>query len=86
MASLKFRLKKIDGTRIYFLEEIKQNDLTSEKYKKTGKYLNYAELFLILVSIVKICVSIFACVSLACIAEGIANSAARIKLCAITAL
>ena len=40
-ASLKFRLRKIDETRNYLLDEIKQNDLISEKYKKTCKYLNY---------------------------------------------
>ena len=30
--SLKFRLKKIDETRNYLLDEIKHNDLMSEKY------------------------------------------------------
>ena len=34
-ASLKFRLRKIDETRNYLLDEIKHNDLMSEKYKKT---------------------------------------------------
>ena len=34
-ASLEFRLKKIDETRSYLLDEIKHNDLMSEKYKKT---------------------------------------------------
>ena len=29
-----FRLKQIDETRNYILEEIKQNDLMSEKHKK----------------------------------------------------
>ena len=33
--SLKFRLRKIDERRNYLLEEIKHNDLMSEKYKKT---------------------------------------------------
>ena len=40
-ASLEFRLKTIDKTRNYLLEEIKHNDLMTEKYKKTYKYLNY---------------------------------------------
>ena len=35
MTSFGFRLKKIDETRNYFLEEIKHNDLMSEKHKKT---------------------------------------------------
>ena len=34
MASLDFRLKKRDETRNYRLEEIKDNDLMSEKHKK----------------------------------------------------
>ena len=34
-ASLQFRLKKTDETRNYLLEEIKYNDLMSEKNKKT---------------------------------------------------
>ena len=42
-ASLAFRLRKIVETRDYLLEEIKHNDLTSEKYKKTCKYLNYVK-------------------------------------------
>ena len=47
--SLEFRLRKIDETRNYLLEEVKHIDLISEKYKKTRKYLNYAEHLLILV-------------------------------------
>ena len=34
-ASLEFRLKKIDETRSYLLDEIKRNDLMGEKFKKT---------------------------------------------------
>ena len=63
-ASLKFRLRKLDETRDYLLEEIKHNDLMSEKYKKTCKYLNYTENLLILVLTVTGCVSIFAFPSL----------------------
>ena len=33
MGSLEFRLKKIDETRNYLIEDIKHNDLMSEKYK-----------------------------------------------------
>ena len=33
-ASLEFRLRKIDETRNYLLDEIKNNDLMIEKYKK----------------------------------------------------
>ena len=35
MSSLEFRLKKIDEIRNYLIEEIKHNDLMSEKYQKT---------------------------------------------------
>ena len=44
MSNLKFRLKKVDGTTKYLLEETK----ISEKYKTTCKYLNYVENLLIL--------------------------------------
>ena len=47
--SLKFRLKRISKTISFLLEEIKNNDLISEKQKNIcGKYLNYAEHLLIL--------------------------------------
>ena len=46
----KFRLKKIDETRDYFLEEIKQNKLMSKKQKTVCTTLNYIEHFLILIS------------------------------------
>ena len=83
--SLKFRLKKIDETRNYLLDEIKHNDLMSEKYKKTYKYLNYVENLLILVSTVTGFVSISAYPSLVCVPVGIMRSAVGIKICAITA-
>ena len=41
--SLKFRLNKIDRTRSYLLDEIKHNDLMSEKYERRSTYLNYVE-------------------------------------------
>ena len=40
MSSLEFRLKKLDDTKNYLLEEIIHNELMS---KKTCKYLNYVE-------------------------------------------
>ena len=40
-ASLEFRLIIIDKIKYCILDEIKHNDLISEKYKKTCKYLNY---------------------------------------------
>ena len=54
MSSPEFILGKIDETRNYLLDEIKHNDLMSERYKKTCEYLNYVEHLLILVSTVTI--------------------------------
>ena len=82
---LEFRLRKIDKKRNYLLDEIKHNDLMSEKYKKTCKCLNYVEQLLILVSTVTGCVSISAFASLVCDPVGITSSAIRIKIRAITA-
>ena len=83
-ASLVFRLRKIDETRNNLLEEIKHNDLMSEKYKKTCKYLNYVEHLLILVSTITDCVPISAFASLVAIPVGIASSVG-LNICAITA-
>ena len=83
-ASLEFRFKKIDETRNNLLEDIKHNDLMSEKYKKTCKYLNYVEHLLTLVSTVTGCVSISTFASLVCVPVGIMSSAVGIKICSIT--
>ena len=77
--SLEFRFRKIDERRNYLLYEIKHNDLMSEKYKKTCKYLNYVEHLLILVSTVTGCVSISAFASLVCVHVGITSSTIAIK-------
>ena len=50
MSGLEFRLRKIDEIRNDLLVEIKHNDLMSERYKKTCKYLNFVEHLLILIS------------------------------------
>ena len=44
----------------YHLEEIKNNDLMSEKHKKVCRALNYFEHFLVLISAVSGCVSVSA--------------------------
>ena len=41
--SQEFRLKNIDETKNYFLEEIKQNELISGEYKKVCTTVNYIE-------------------------------------------
>ena len=51
-------MKEIDKTRNYLIEEVKQNELISEKHKKVFRILKYAEHLLILASIVTGCVSI----------------------------
>ena len=48
--SQEFRLKDIDETRNYFLEEKRQNELTRAKHKKVCRTLNYIEHILILAS------------------------------------
>ena len=82
--SLKFRLRKIDERKNYLLDEI-NHDLMSQKYRKTGKYLNYVEHLLILALTVTDRVSISAFASLVAISVGIASSAVGITIFAITA-
>ena len=83
--SQEFRLKNIDETRNYFLEEIKQNKLMSKKYKKVCTALNYIERFLTLPSTITGCISISAFASLLGIPIGITSSAIGLKICTITA-
>ena len=52
MTSHDFRLKKIDETRNHLLEEIKDNDLMSEKQKKVCRTLNYLKYFPVFISAV----------------------------------
>ena len=57
--SHKFRSNKIDGTRNYFIEEMKQNDLMSKKYKKVCTASKYVKQSLVLNFAVTLFVSIF---------------------------
>ena len=59
-SSLEFRLRKVVETTNYLLDEIKNNDLKSEKYERLCKNLNYVEHVLILASAVTGCVWISA--------------------------
>ena len=43
----KFKLRNIDETRNYFVDEIDQNESMSNKYKKVYTILKYIEHFLI---------------------------------------
>ena len=73
--SQEFRLKNIDETRNYLLEEIKQNGLMSKKHRKVCTTLNYIENFHILGSKITGCISISAFSSLIGIPIGIMSSA-----------
>ena len=83
--SQEFRLKNMDETRNYFLEEIKQNELMSRKHKNVCTTLNYIEHFLILASTIDGCISISALSSLTGIPKLITSSAIGLKICAIAA-
>ena len=83
--SQEFRLKNIDETINYFLEEIKQNKLMSRKHRKVCTTLNYIEQLLILASTITRCTSISAFASLLGVPIRIASSAIGLKICPITA-
>ena len=81
--SQEFRLKIIDETRNYFLEEINQNGLTSKRHKIVCTNLNYIKYFLILASTIIGCISISAFASLIGTPIGITSSEIGLKICAI---
>ena len=83
--SQEFRLKNIDETKNYFLEEMKQNELMSRKPKKVCAILNYIEHFLILASGITGCISTSPFASLLGIPIGITSSVIGLKICAIAA-
>ena len=83
-ASFEFRLRKIDETKNNLLDETKHNDLMSEKYKTTCKYLNYVENLFVLSSVITGCVSISAFATLVCLPAGITSPAIGINICTIT--
>ena len=84
--SQEFRLKNIDETRHYLIEEINRNKLISKKHKKVCKTLNYINHFLILGSTITGCVSVSTFVSLVDIPEGITSFTTGIQMRTITAL
>ena len=77
--SQEIRLKNIDETKNYLIEEINRNELMSKKHKKVCTNLNYIEQFIILGSTIARRVSIFASAFLVGILIGIASSAIRLK-------
>ena len=80
-----FRIKNIEETRNFFIEEIDQNELMSNKHKMVCATLNYIKHFLFLNSTVTRCISVSAFSSLLDISIGITSSAIASKICAITA-
>ena len=80
-----FRLEKIDEIRNYFIEEINQNELMSEKHKNVCKILNYIDHSLTVISTITGCVSMSAFSSLVGFPIGITSSAIGLKICVITA-
>ena len=80
-----FRLKKIDETINYLIEEINKNQLRSKKDKKCYRVLNFIEHLFLLISTFTGCVSISAFTSLVGITIGITSSAIGLKNCEINA-
>ena len=83
--SLEFRLKNIDVSINYYLQEIKAKWIESRKHEKVCTTLNYIEYFPILASTITGCISIFAFASLIVIPMGIKSTAKRLKNWAIAA-
>ena len=83
--SQEFRLKNIDETRDYFLEEIEQNKLMSRKHKRVFTTLNYIEYFLILTSTITGCILVSDFAPLLDISIGITSSPIRLTICEIAA-
>ena len=80
-----FRLKHLDETRNYLIEEISPNELMSKKHKKISTILNYFELFLILASAITGYVSISGFAPLIGISIITTSSVIGLRICAITA-
>ena len=83
--SQEFRLKTIDETRNYLLEEIEQNEMMSRKYKKFCTNLNYIEHFLFLASAITWCISLSPFASFLGIPIWIMSSSIELNICAIAA-
>ena len=81
--SQEFRLKNIDETRNYLIEEINPNELISKKQKNLCTILLSYIHFLILGSTITGCISVSAFAFLVDIPIGIASSAIGLKMCAI---
>ena len=82
--SQEFRRKDIEEVKNYFIKVIDQNEFLRKKHGKGFTTLSYTEHFLILVSAIIGCLSIFAFAFLVGTSIGIASSAIKLKICVIT--
>ena len=83
--SKEFRFKNIDEPENHRLEEIKQNDVMSRKYRKVCTTLNFIEHFPILPFTITGCIPIFAFDSLLGNPIGSTSSATGLKIYVIAA-
>ena len=83
--SQELRLKKIKKINNYFIKEIDQNELLSNKNKKVYTTVNCIEHFLNLVSAVIRCISISSFASLIDISKRIMSSIIVLNICSIIA-
>ena len=77
--SQEFRLKNIDETRHYLIEQINRNELISKKHEMVCTTLNFIEHSLILISTITGCISISLFASLTGIPIEITSSVVRLK-------
>ena len=80
--SQEFRLKNMDETRSYLIEEMNGNKLISKNHKKVCRVLNYIDHLLIAISTITVSISAFA--FLIGIPIGITSSAIGLIICAVT--
>ena len=80
-----FRLKNIEEIGNYFIKEIDQNDLVSNKRKEVCTTLSYVGIIVVLVSSVIGCISISVSASLVGTSTGITSSVVRLTIFATTA-
>ena len=82
--SQEFRLKNIEEIKNYFIKEICQNELMSNKHRKVFTNLNYIEHSLILTSVFTGWISISAFASLLGIPISITSSTIGLKFCKVS--
>ena len=84
--SQEFRVKNMDKTRNYLIEEINWNELMRKNHKTFCTTLNYIEHILILASSIAEYISVSAFAYFTGIPIEITSSAIRLKICAIAAV